>query len=211
MNVLVVGCRRVGANLARVLDREGHEVSVLAETMADLERVQGFGDEVFGGVTFVGIPVDIENLRTAGIQNVDAVACMTADDNMNLMVAQIAQEMFHVEKVVCRVADPAIKDVFSREFGLNVICPTNLTVESAVESLTQGQQPPAVCFGSTTIGFVFTAVPPQLVGKTAAGVPAEEGRMLVGVLHPGNVLQLLTEDGAPLAETDQLVWAEKLD
>lgn len=210
MTVLIVGCRRVGSNLARLLDEAGHGVSLLAETPDDLARMSAFADYSFGGTGAVGIPIDIDNLRTAGIEDADAVACVTPDDNTNLMVAQIAQTLFKKERVICRVTDPAIKEVYAERFGLQVVCPTNLTVETAADILLENNQPDEMTFGCSTVGFLSTPLLPDKVGQPVSALDAPAGRMLFGVMR-GPTLLLAHTPALLLEAGDQLLWAEILD
>ncbi len=137
MNILVVGCGRVGANLVRQLDEAGHDVSVLDDEVDSLKRLSEFDDYTFTGVAVIGVPIDVDVLRQSGIETCDAVAAVTDDDNINIMVAQIARDIFHVQQVVARVADPTRNRTFSQQFALNTICPTDLTVQATLIKLTQ--------------------------------------------------------------------------
>ena len=125
MTILVVGCGKVGSRLASVLDKMGHDVSVIDQDERNFHML----DADFSGFTTVGIPIDQDVLRRAGIENCDALAAVTHDDNVNIMVAQLAREFFKIERVIVRIYDPNREDVFSH-FGLSTICPTNLTVET---------------------------------------------------------------------------------
>ena len=137
MNILVVGCGRVGAHLVRQLDEGGHDVAVLDDEVDSLKRLNEFDDYDFTGVGVVGVPIDVDILRKAGIETCDAVAAVTDNDNINIMVAQIARDIFHVEHVVARVADPARNKTFSQQFQLDTVCPTELTVQAALNELTK--------------------------------------------------------------------------
>ena len=85
MNVLVIGCGLLGRKIARTMDEMGWDVSVLSNIESDLELLEND----FEGVTFRGFPMDIRNLREAGIESCDAVAVTTADDNLNMPVVDI--------------------------------------------------------------------------------------------------------------------------
>ena len=113
MNILVVGCGRAGANIVRILEQMGHEVSVMDSSPDELQRLEGVDGYHFSGVAAVGIPIDIDDLRQAGIETCDAVAIATPDDSVNIMVAQIAKNIFHVPRVITRVTDPALKNFFT--------------------------------------------------------------------------------------------------
>ena len=86
MNILIVGCGRVGRRLVHVLERLGHDVSVLDEDAANLALLNEL-EPPFSGMAVAGVPIDGDVLRSAGIEACDAVAAVTKDDNINLMVA----------------------------------------------------------------------------------------------------------------------------
>ncbi len=138
MNILVVGCGRVGANLVRELDEAGHDVAVLDDDVDSLKRLSEFDDYDFAGVAVVGVPIDVDVLRKAGLETCDAVAAVTDNDNINIMVAQIARDIFHVQKAVARVSDPGLNRTFREQFQLDTVCPTDLTVQAALSDLTSG-------------------------------------------------------------------------
>lgn len=138
MNILIVGCGRVGANLVRQLDLAGHDVSVLDDEVDSLKRLSEFDDYNFTGIAMYGVPIDVDVLRQAGIETCDAVAAVTDVDNVNVMVAQIARDIFHIKNVVVRVSDPTRNRTFSQRFGLNTVCPTDLTVQATLAELNRG-------------------------------------------------------------------------
>ncbi|HBQ64390.1 MAG TPA: hypothetical protein DD727_05630 [Clostridiales bacterium] len=125
MQIIVIGCGKVGSKLANVLSREGHDVVVVEN---EGENFLGL-DRDFNGVTISGVPIDQDVLRHAGIETADALAAVTPDDNVNIVVCQIAKEIFKVPTVVARIYNPAREHVF-HEFGLETVCPTNMTVSA---------------------------------------------------------------------------------
>ena len=123
MKVLVIGCGRVGSDLALRYDGEGHEVNVIDEQQ---EAADNLGSN-FKGIFFMGVGLDIEVLRRAGIEDCDVCVVATDGDNTNLVVAQIVHEQFKVPCVIVRVFDPNRADFYSKR-GFSVVCPVNLTV-----------------------------------------------------------------------------------
>jgi trk system potassium uptake protein TrkA len=121
MKVIIVGCGRVGARLARQLDVEGHSVAVVDQQVSAFDRL---GRE-FRGNMVVGNCIDEAVLRRAGIEGADCFVSVTSGDNRNLMAAQIAQRIFKVKRVITRLYDPIRESVF-REMGLETFCPTSL-------------------------------------------------------------------------------------
>ena len=135
MYIIIAGCRKVGSNLALKLANENHDVVVIDSDAKNFECL-GSG---FNGMTITGMPIDEDVLRSAGIERADALAAVTNDDNMNVMVSQIAKEIFKVPIVITRVYDPAREKVF-KDMGLDIICSTTLAVDEIKEHLEQNDR-----------------------------------------------------------------------
>ena len=121
MKIVVVGCGRVGAFLAGLLDAGGHDVTVV-----DLERASFVHlPRDFGGTTLLGNGTDMEVLRQAGIDKADALFTLTQGDNRNLMAAQVAREIFGVKHVIAKVNDPIRANTY-REHGIATFSRTTI-------------------------------------------------------------------------------------
>ena len=126
MFVLIVGAGRVGSTIAKRALNDGHEVSVLDEDPLSHERLDVDLDgswEDAGGQFTVGTALEMEALLEAGIERADVFIASTDGDNTNLVISQIAQKRFAVDRVVARVLDPA-RAAWYAEQGLNTVCPT---------------------------------------------------------------------------------------
>lgn len=108
MNVLIVGCGRVGATLAGLLDEDGQTVTVVDVDRAAFEHLP----RGFRGTTHLGNGSDLDLLREVGIDRADAFLALTQGDNRNLMSAQIAQAIFGVKLVFAKVNDPIRADIY---------------------------------------------------------------------------------------------------
>jgi len=119
MKTVIMGCGRVGAELATLLDREGQEVAIL-----DIDP-DAFGQlpDGFKGSCVVGNGIDQDVLRRIGLAEADAFVAVTPGDNRNVMACQIAKHIFDVPKVVCRIFDPIRQELY-RSLGLETISPT---------------------------------------------------------------------------------------
>jgi trk system potassium uptake protein TrkA len=133
VKIVIVGCGRVGSTLARRMVEEGHQVSIVDENVSSFGRL----GEDFAGQMVVGSGIDEEVLRRAGIEQADCFASVTNGDNRNIMAAQIAKEVFRVNRVITRVYDPIRADVY-REMGLETICPTTISAGLLDEFFTTG-------------------------------------------------------------------------
>ncbi|MGN0478824.1 MAG: potassium channel family protein [Hominenteromicrobium sp.] len=206
MNVLVIGCGLLGRKIARTLDRMGWDVSAMDERESELERLA----ENFGGVTFRGFPMDLRNLREAGIESCDAVAVTTSDDNLNIAVAQIVRDYFGIQNVVARVSDPARESIFEG-LGLRTVCPTNLSGDTIVNVLTGEHKTAHLEFGLHTVSFLVRPAEKQQLGKTLWELHGYAGEEIFGLIRAsGAFLLRSTEEIRPQAG-DSIVYAKTVD
>lgn len=121
MNVMIVGCGRVGSQLALLLANEGHNVTIINKNPEAFKRL----GSTFNGVTAVGNGFDESLLRELKVDKQDAFVSVTSGDNTNLMASQIAKKIFRVPRVMARVYDPKRADIY-KKLGLDVISGTTL-------------------------------------------------------------------------------------
>ncbi|MDD5509333.1 MAG: TrkA family potassium uptake protein [Dehalococcoidales bacterium] len=121
MKVVIMGCGRVGARLAGLLDGDGHSVTILDTDTYSFRRLP----PNFKGNALVGNGLDQEVLKRSGIEDADAFVATTQGDNRNIMASQIAKNIFNVPKVVSRIYDPLRQELYST-MGLETISPTTI-------------------------------------------------------------------------------------
>lgn len=130
MNVLIMGCGRLGARIAATLDQDGHAVTVLDTTNTAFRRLP----DTFGGAKAVGNGMDGPVLEHVGIRTMDAFIAVTQGDNRNYFASQMAREVYGVRRVLCRTYDPVREQIF-RELGLETYSPTSLGAQIMVDML----------------------------------------------------------------------------
>lgn len=130
MNIVVVGCGRVGAHIATSLDVQGHDVCVVDLDPRAFRRLR----TDFRGQSVVGTGIDADVLLSAGIDAADAFFATTSGDNTNLMAAQVAKKVFQVPQVTARVYDPVRAQIFA-DVGITTICPTIIISSLLLETL----------------------------------------------------------------------------
>jgi trk system potassium uptake protein len=135
VKAIVIGCGRVGSQVAKNLDEEGWDVVAIDENEEVLNRL----GETWEGGFLVGHGMDIDLLKRAGIEDADAVVISTNGDNTNLVVGQIAQRRFSVPCVIVRILDPARAALYE-ELGLQIICPTRTAIETLTDRVLQSAQ-----------------------------------------------------------------------
>jgi len=124
MKVIIMGCSRVGAQLAGMLDASGHKVTILDTEPYSFRKLP----PNFSGLAMVGNGLEEESLKKAGIEETDVFVSATQGDNRNVMACQIAKYIYHVPKVVSRIYDP-IREEMYRNLGLDTVSPTMVVAE----------------------------------------------------------------------------------
>ena len=135
MRAVILGCGRVGAKLASMLDAEGHEVTIIDRNSDQFRRL----DAEFGGTAVVGTGIDQDILRRAGIEQAEVFIAVTNGDNTNVMAAQIAKHVFGVPRVIARVYDPEREKTY-KNLGLETYCPTTMGVAKIRELMERPEQ-----------------------------------------------------------------------
>ena len=125
LKLLIVGCGRVGSQLAADMDKSGHDVVIIDRDPNMFSRAASRGvlTNDFKGNQVVGNGTDAEVLRRAGIEDADGFVAVTDGDNRNIMAAQVALHIFKVPRVVARIYDPERAEAYEK-LGLHTICPT---------------------------------------------------------------------------------------
>jgi trk system potassium uptake protein len=119
MKILIMGCGRTGAQLAAMLDAEGHQVTIMDTDDYSFRRLPS----EFSGTAFVGDGTDNESLKKAGIEQADAFIALTQGDNRNIMAAQMAKYIYKVPRVLLRIYDPLRRELYNN-LGLSAFSPT---------------------------------------------------------------------------------------
>lgn len=132
---VIIGCGRVGARLATSLSEAGKDVLVID---ADSNAFRALGSN-FAGLTMAGDAQDYAVLRKANIAKAYAVIVLTHDDNANIMIAQIAHEIFRVEHVIARLYNPDRQAIYE-QLHIHVISPEQLMTERITSTLTTLEQ-----------------------------------------------------------------------
>lgn len=102
MFILVVGCGRVGAELALRLERRGHQVTVVDQLATAFQRLH----PEFRGRTVEGQVLSREVLERAGIEHAEGLAAVTNSDSINAAVVHVARGRYGVPNCVARNYDP---------------------------------------------------------------------------------------------------------
>ncbi|EST38525.1 potassium transporter TrkA [Streptomycetaceae bacterium MP113-05] len=127
---MIMGCGRVGAELAQALEQQGHTVAVVDRDPTAFRRL-GSG---FGGRRVTGLGFDQDTLREAGIDEAGAFAAVSSGDNSNIIAARVARENFGVENVAARIYDPRRAEVYQR-LGIPTVATVRWTADQMLRRL----------------------------------------------------------------------------
>ena len=208
MHVIVVGCGRVGAAVARELVAGGHEVVVIDKRNESLDRL---GSE-FAGRTMVGIGFDRDLLTAAGITPQSGVMAVTSGDNSNILIARVARETFGVERVVARIYDPKRAVIYER-LGIATVASVAWTSARALRVVLPDGGSPDWIDPTSQFAMVERRIPASAAGTPVGRIDSLGGR--VALLNRSGVAQvpaaslLLQQDDIvhvtmPIASIDQL-------
>lgn len=135
MYIIIAGCGKLGSNLALKLSRDGHDVVIIDNDVKNFSQLENG----FNGIVITGLPIDEDVLREANIEACDAIAAVTSDDNMNIMISQIAKQIYNVKTVLTRAYDPEREEVLL-SMGYDVVCSTTLGVNAFSEKILAGNK-----------------------------------------------------------------------
>jgi trk system potassium uptake protein len=133
--MIIVGCGRLGSFLANQLSRRGHSIVVVDRRQEAFDKLSA----EFSGFQLHNDAAELDVLRLAKIDQADCLLATTDNDNLNLMVAQIARSIFGVPTVIARVYDPAYETIY-HQLGIAVISPTQLSGDALLRMLAGSQE-----------------------------------------------------------------------
>ena len=174
MHIIVIGCGRVGSELATRLSAEGHSIAVIDKYERAFRRLP----ERFTGDTIVGFGFDRDHLLQAGILHADAVAAVTSGDNSNVLSARIAKETFAVKNVVARIYDPRRAVIYQR-LGIQTVATVTWTTEQAIRRLIPDSANPEWTDPAGKILLVERNLPDELCGSKIESLNSKQARVVM--------------------------------
>jgi trk system potassium uptake protein TrkA len=133
MYIIIIGCGRVGSQLALMLAQEKYDIVVIDK---DPNAFKSLGPS-FNGVKIQGYGSDAEVLQRAHIERCDALAAVTDQDNANIMACEVASKLYKVPRVVARVFNPGSISTFE-ELGLEYVFGTNVVAQTIMDKIVEG-------------------------------------------------------------------------
>ena len=187
MEIMIIGSGRVGTNLAEVLIETGEDLIILDHNPDNLLNVAHLNC-----TKVQGMPLETSVLEKAGIGNVDAVLCVSDNENMNVMVGQIAAKLYNVPKVVVRIFNPENETVY-QALGLQTICSTSMTMERALSVLGFSQSADLTSVLGYPVRYDLREVTDSWTGATVAEVERKLKVHVLAVASDDN-FQLVSRD-----------------
>jgi len=175
MYIIIVGCGRVGSQLAGLLANEGHNVVVIDKVSASFDRLGGS----FNGLTAVGNGFDLELLKRIGIEKADAFCAVTNGDNTNLISAQVAKKIFRVPKVIARVYDPQRAHIYAA-LGMDILSGTILFASMIRDKVIESRFS-SYLIESRDIGVMELEVKNGLVGRSVQDINIPQEFMVTAI------------------------------
>lgn len=202
MYVIIVGCGRVGSELAKLLSNEGHNVVVIDKAQGSFDRLGG----TFNGLTMVGNGFDLELLKQVGIEKADAFCAVTNGDNSNLISAQVAKKIFAVPKVIARVYDPQRAHIYAA-LGLDIISGTVLFAAMLRDKIIESRFS-SYLIETKDLGVIEIEVKAGLVGKTIQDINIPQEFLVVAIRRMAGVF--IPESSTALKAKDVLMGVVKV-
>ena len=202
MYVIIVGCGRVGSELAKLLSAEGHDLVVIDKNPIAFDRLGG----TFNGLTLVGNGFSLSLLKQAGIEKADAFCAVTNGDNTNLVSAQAATKIFKVPKVIARVYDPQRAHIY-KALGLDIISGTILFAAMLRDKIIESRFS-SYLIETKELGVIEIEAKNSLVGKTIQEINIPGEFLVVAIRRLQDVI--IPEPNTTLKVKDVLMAAVKV-
>ncbi len=179
MNVIVMGCGRVGSELSLQLVEGGHEVTVIDKNPGAFVKYPPGSAR-----TIVGLGFDRDVLEEAGIKEVDGFVAVSSGDNSNIVSARVALEHYHVPKVIARIYDPRRADIYER-LNIPTVASTKWGVKQIQLMLFHDRSEVRESLGGGDLVRLRVPVPHHLLGKPVSTLNVEGKLLVAGVSRGG--------------------------
>ena len=180
MNVIIMGCGRVGAELTIELAKAGHRIAIVDKRKEAFDRLP----PGFEARAVVGVGFDRETLEEAGIKEADAFNTVSSGHNSNILSARVAREYYHVRTVIARIYDPRRAEIYER-LNIPTVASVRWTAKQIMLMLTHAREEIKESLGGGDLFRMRIEVPAHLVGQTVSSLTAQGKVLVVGVDRGG--------------------------
>lgn len=202
-HIIIVGCGRVGAELALALWRKNHRVTIMDANAKAFDRL---GTD-FQGRTVQGDGLDQDALKRAGIADAHALAATTASDSVNIVVARVAQEIFKLKHVVARVYNPRRAPIYEK-LGLQTIASSSWAAQRIEQVILHPGMRSLQAIGNGEVEVYEVIIPKEWGGKRIVELLPTDGAAAVALARCGRGLM---PDADMLLQVDDLLYVSATD
>ncbi len=181
MHVIVVGCGRLGSELAIDLETAGHSVAIIDKNRLAFQR---YLPDRWSGRAVLGFGFDRDALEQADIENAGAVAAVTGGDNSNIMTARIARETYEVANVVARIQDPRRAAIYQR-LGIATVASVAWATDQVMRRLTPEAHTVEWTDANGAVSMIEVSLPPAWAGQKLDPLSAADRFRVVAISRGG--------------------------
>ena len=181
MHVVIMGCGRVGSELAARLQAAQHTVAVIDKNPNAFRSLR-YG---FKGLQVQGYGFDEDAQRQAGIERADAFAAVSNGDNSNIVAARLAREKFEVPRVVARIYDPRRAEIYQR-LGIPTVATVKWTTDQVMRVLIPDQIASDWRDPNAEIALITLILPDEWAGWKVEELESDGHRRVVGLTRTGH-------------------------
>jgi trk system potassium uptake protein TrkA len=183
MNVIIVGCGRLGAELAYHLYLKGHKIAVIDSHISNFNHL----NPNFHGRTIEGEAINENVLRRSGIQNADGLAAVTNSDTYNLVTAHVAREYFGLRNIIVRNYNPQWMPLHET-FGFQTVSSTTWGAQRVEELLYHSEIRTVFSAGNGEIELYEFTIPPEYDGRTVSELLKKTDASSVAITREGHAI-----------------------
>ena len=135
MNIIICGAGRVGFTIAKLLSEQNHSITVIDQSSEDIQKINGSLDvkAIVGKATYPSI------LEKANASDADMIIAVTKNDEINMLICQIAFSIFNIQKKIARIRsqdylNPKFSKVYNKEnLPIDVIISPELEIAKSLQ------------------------------------------------------------------------------
>jgi trk system potassium uptake protein TrkA len=183
MNMIVIGCGRIGAELAYRMYCRGHRVVVVDRSETAFHNLPND----FRGRTVQGDAMGVDVLRRADIESANGLAVVTGNDQINAVVAHLARIVYNVPMVVVRNFNTRWRPM-QEVFGLQMVSPSSWAAQRIEELLYQQSIRTVFSSGNGEVELYEFAVPQTWDGRRLADLLPEQNCVAASLTRAGRAV-----------------------
>ena len=135
MNIIICGAGRVGFTIAKILSEQSHSITVIDQSSEDIQKI----DDILDVKSIVGKATYPSILEKANASNADMIIAVTRNDEINMLICQIAFSIFNVQKKIARIRsqdylNPKFTKVYNKEnLPIDVIISPEIEIAKSLQ------------------------------------------------------------------------------